>query len=70
MRRCLVCRGSCRGFVGSIGLRVGVIADAEDFLEEVLRAFGHLTAAVDWRGAVEEGVVATIAGAACVGAEA
>ena len=48
---------------------VGLTAYAEELLEEVLGALGHLAAGVDWSGAVEEGYVEGVAGASGVGKE-
>lgn len=44
-------------------------AYAEDLLDEVLGAFGHLTAGVDWGRAVEKGDVEGVAGTGGVGQE-
>jgi hypothetical protein len=55
------------GGVGCCGVRSGFAAEAEDLLDEVLRAFTHLTAGVGGCGAVEEGGVEDVAGAAGVG---
>ena len=48
----------------------GVAAYAEDLLNEVLGALGHLAAGVDWGRAVEEGDVEGVVGAGGVDEEA
>ena len=57
-----------RGGVGC-GVRGGSAAEAEDLLDEILGAFAHLAAGVGGCGAVEEGGVEDVAGAAGVGEE-
>ncbi len=61
------CRGGrCRW---RVGLGCGVAAYAEELLDEVLGALGHLAAGVDRDGAVEECCVEGVAGAGGVGQE-
>src|SRR6266851_894446 len=60
----------CGGWWCCVGGGGFVSANAEDLLDEVLRVLSHLAAAVDGCGAVEEGNVETVAGAAGVDQEA